>query len=166
MLKLDPNDPVKGHLESLRLSIAEGARICIATFFGKECTIGTDWATVERLRGDFHHNVCLGCGNNDYQALAAFGTGNAEVEEFLGGAADGNDILDAFGELLNTYFGMLMDDASFTGFFGILTQSIPQYSAEVNFFPRAWGCNGSLLTPGGGVMYIGFAIKKNRSSFL
>jgi hypothetical protein len=160
---LDPNDPVKKSLEQLCSSIAKISADCVQMIFGKECTISDDWKIVDRLNGDFTHNVCLGCGNNDFQALAVLGTGNNEISEFID-SLDANDILDAFGEMLNTYFGMLMDNAEFVMQFGILTQSIAQYSADVNFYPKAWGCSGTLVTPEKGSIYVGFAIKGNARS--
>lgn len=165
MLLLDPNDPIKGRLKNLCLPISEISQCCIETIFGQSCTLNDDWVVIDRLRGDFPHNICLGCGSNDYQALAAFGTGDHEINTLIG-STDANEILDAFGEMLNVYFGMLMDNEQFINNFGVLTQSIPQYSAEMNFYPRAWGCHGTLDMPQGGSLYIGFAIKSNKSSFI
>lgn len=160
MFLLDPNDPVKTTLEELCSSIAAIAESCVYTIFSKRCTLKDDWSIIDRLKGDFPHNICLGCGNDRFQALAVMGTGNAEIQEFIG-STEPDDILDAFGEVLNTYFGMLMDDPTFVARFGILTQSIAQYSADINFYSKAWGCNGSLITPDKGIIYIGFAIKSN-----
>ena len=109
------------------------------------------------------NNICLGCGSNNYQALAVLGTGDKEIAEFID-STECNEILDAFGEMLNTYIAMLMDNEQFINNFGILIQSIPQYSADMNFYPRAWGCNGTLSTPRDGSLYIGFAIKSNIQS--
>jgi len=157
---LDPNDPVKLKLELLSTTIGDIAGKCVHSIFGMQCTVGDTWKIVDRINGDFSHNICLGCGNDDYQALAVTGTGDKEIEEFIG-STNPNDILDAFGEMLNTYFGMLMDNSLFVNSFGILTQSLAQYSADINFYAKAWGCNGSLYTPAKGVIYIGFAIKSN-----
>jgi hypothetical protein len=161
VLLLDPNDPVRTKLSRLTLPIATIARDCIQTIFHHSCQVNPDWEVVERLRGDFRHNICLGCGSGEYQAIAVLGAGDREIDAFIGSLA-GSDILDAFGEMLNVYFGMLMDDIEFTDAFGILTQSIPQYSAEINFYPRAWSCHGTLAAPSGGDLYLGFAIKSIR----
>jgi hypothetical protein len=155
---LDPSDPVKKILEHLGASIATIAQNCVQTIFGKPCTINDDWNIVERLNGDFPHNVCLGCGSDSFQALAVLGIDDAVVMEYIG-SRNGNDILDAFGEMLNIYFAMLMDDVQFAECFGILTQSLAQYSSDTNFYPKAWGYSGTLLTPLEGKMYIGFAIR-------
>lgn len=160
MLFLDQNDPVKKHLEELRSHISVIAVNCIQSIFDKTCTINNDWQIIERLNGNYTHNVCLGCGNDTFQALAVIATGDKEINEFIE-STDPDDILDAFGEVLNTYFAMLMDHAMFSDKFGILTQSFAQYSADVNFYSKAWGCSGTLLTPHGGSLYIGFAIKNN-----
>lgn len=163
MLVFDPNDPVKRRLENLCIPIAEVSQSCIESIFGESCMVNDDWKITSRLRGDFPHNICLGCGSTAYQALAVAGAGNKEIREFIN-SIESNDILDAFGEMLNTYLAMLMDNEQFISNFGILIQSIPQYSADSNFYPKAWGCNGTLRTPGGGSLYFGFAIISNKSS--
>lgn len=163
MSQLDPNDPIKARLQRLCFPISKISQSCVETIFGKVCTLNDDWLIVDRLRGDFPHNICLGCGSDEYQALAAFGTGDREITELIG-TIESNEILDAFGEMLNTCFAMLMDDEQFIVNFGVLTQSIPQYSADMNFYPSAWGCHGTLSTPQNGSLYIGFAIKSNMES--
>lgn len=161
MVLLDPNDPVKKGLEQLDTAITDIAKNCIYTIFNKQCIIADDWYIVDRLNGDFPHNICLGCGNDAYQALAVLGTGNKVIEEFIGDM-NSDAILDAFGEMLNTYFGMLMDNPIFVENFGILNQALAHYSADINFYSKAWGLNGTLITPQKGSVYFGFAIKGNQ----
>jgi hypothetical protein len=160
---LNPNDPVKAGIEELNSCIAAIARNCIEVVLGRSCIIDKRWSIIDRLRGDFRHNVYLRCRSDRYQAIAAFGAGEVEIQEFIG-VNDSGSILDVFGEMLNIYFGMLMDNDMFTRRFGILTQSIPGYSASANCFPRAWGCHGNLITPNNGSLYMGFAIKCIRIS--
>ncbi len=162
MQLLDPNDPIKAGLEQLCSPIALIARDCVETIFGQSCIIHDNWSIIDRLRGDFPHNIYLGCANDNYQAIATLGTGEREMREFIG-TCDRNSILDAFGEMLNVYLGMLMDNDMFTGRFGILTQSIPHYSADMSYYSQAWGCHGNLVTPKNGSLYMGFAVKGSRA---
>jgi hypothetical protein len=159
MYSLDPNDPLKQQLDNHCRSVAETANACIKTFLNKECSICNDWETIDRLDGNFSHNIFLGASNKNFKALAVLGMSTEVIQEFIQSTVD-TDILDAFGEMLNIFYAMLLDNSEFENDFGILLQSFPQYSSEINFYPRAWGCNGTLVTPGNVPIYIGIAIKK------
>ena len=157
---LDPADPLKAKLELYCGTISETVRFCIDTIFSKPCGIAEDWQIVERLNGDFPHNVILGAGGEHVRVLIVFGAADAAVQALID-STDETSISDAIGELLNNIYAVLMDGREFGEDFGVLLQSFPQCSSDVNFYPRAWGCNGTLVVPGGESVYFGLALKNS-----
>ncbi|MDG5815073.1 hypothetical protein QA601_08290 [Chitinispirillales bacterium ANBcel5] len=152
-------DDVKKKLISIEEQLRTSGIDCVELFFGSQCKNVDPFEITERLKGDFDHNIVLGCGSNDYQALIGIGLSKSDTNA-MGELEKDDDILDAFGEFENNYAGMLMDNEAFTGAFGILTQSIAQYSAQNVFYPKAWSCSGYLSLEENCKIYLGFAIRK------
>jgi hypothetical protein len=132
---------------------------CTTAFTGISFKIEKPWELSERLSGDYKHNIILGSGNNLYQASVGFGfKTDADMQVINTDSFD--ELCDAWGELANTYCGMLMDKNVFTDSFNILTQSFPQYTSGMVYFPKAWAYSGSLVTEAGIEIFLGYAIRK------
>jgi len=68
------------------------------------------------------------------------------------------ELVDIFGELANTYCGLLMDCQGIVDQFGVLSQAVPMYAAKRAFFPRAWAITGKVYV-GESWIQIGFAVR-------
>jgi hypothetical protein len=132
---------------------------CISAFTGITCNVLQPWTILERLLGSDPHNVMLGAGNNLYQAIYAVSF-KSEKDMALIASSNFDELIDAWGEFANNYFGMLMDKTEFTDSFGYLAQSIPQYSRGNVFCSKAFACCGTLVTPDKLEINMGFAIRR------
>lgn len=137
---------------------------CLNSFAGMTSTIEKPWSIVERMAGDYLHNIIIGSGNDSYQAI--FGIGFKTDPDFEIIAAETIDErIDAWGEMANTYCGMLMDHKIFIESFNILTQSSPQYSSGDVFFSKAWSVCGALTVSNNRHVYLGYAIRRQMFCF-
>ena len=148
----------KDILESFQSVFSVVGRECVESLAQKSCEIREPWAVAQRLQGKFDHIFSLGNANIRYQAIMAVGINTPAINSFFDLSTDGEDLLDAFGEIANQYCGLLMDQKQFADNFGILTQSVPQYSVNQTFFPRVWGVEGRVYS-GEEWIYIGYAIR-------
>jgi hypothetical protein len=132
---------------------------CIGAFAGVSCRLIEPWELNERMPGNFKHNIILGAGSNLYQTSFGIGFKN-DTDMQLIRSETFEELCDAWGELANTYCGMLMDSEKFTNEFGVLTQSNPQYSGGHIFFPKAWAFSGALVSDKNESINFGYAIRK------
>ncbi|MBN1601366.1 MAG: hypothetical protein JW915_07140 [Chitinispirillaceae bacterium] len=132
---------------------------CVEAFAGVKGRVVEPWVILERLPGNNPHNIMLGTGNNLYQAILAISF-KSDADMGLIASSCFEELIDAWGEFANTYCGMLMDKSEFTGNFGYLTQSIPQYSSGDVFYSKAWAFCGTIVTTDDHEINIGFAIRK------
>ncbi len=151
---------IKDALEKITDAFAFVGKECVESLSMKQCDVREPWAVVQRLQGRFDHIFSLGNANTDYQAIMAVGIQAQCIPDFFEIDASSDDLMDAFGEIANQYCGLLMDQEPFTENFGILTQSVPQYSINQTFFPRVWGVEGRLWI-GESWLYIGYAIRSS-----
>jgi len=132
---------------------------CLSSFAGMTSTVEEPWTILERMPGNYRHNIIIGAGNDSYQAI--FGIGfKTDVDFEIIPADTLNERVDAWGELANTYCGMLMDQKIFIDSFSFLTQSSPQYSCGDVFFSKAWSIYGALSVSKKINVYLGYAIRK------
>ncbi|NLD95322.1 MAG: hypothetical protein GX639_21950 [Fibrobacter sp.] len=132
---------------------------CLNSFAGMTSTIEGSWTILERMPGNFLHNIIIGAGNDTYQAI--FGIGFKTDRDFEAIPADSLDErVDIWGELANTYCGMLMDQKIFIDSFSILTQSNPQYTSGDVIISKAWSVSGALTVPDKTTIYLGYAIRR------
>jgi hypothetical protein len=145
-------------LEQCKDIFSSTAIECANTLFGLNCTIKDKWTIVDRMPGKFSHSISMGNGNDRYQGIMAIGLSSEDMQKII--ALTGvTEILDMFGEILNSYCGLLMDHYGLTEKFGILIQSLPQYTSEEVHFPKAWACVGQITSEQGISMAWGFAIR-------
>ncbi len=140
---------------------SESLKQSVECMFGMETSVVTQWEVTERLICNCHHNILMGCGNSGYQGMIAMGLGEKDAQCF--GFSGHDELLDVFGELLNNFCGILMDDECVTEHLGVLTQCIPQYVQIGAFLPKASSCSGYLNVDNGSRLFFGFSIKKNRT---
>lgn len=135
------------------------AKDCVESLCGNACSLKEPWDVSSRLQGRFDHIFTLGNANAHFQAIMVVGIQNSSIDGFFKLDDTGDELLmDVFGEVANQFCGLLMDSSAFTDSFGILTQSVPQYSINQTFFPRVWGVDGCLWQQNAW-MYIGYAIR-------
>ncbi len=142
-------------LNSLLEGVKEKALETVESFFMVDATLGEDWTVEERLAGEYDHIITLGCSNSDYQGVIMVATEDGHTDAFF---EEKEELIDIFGELANTYCGMLMDDNDVVEQFGILSQAVPMYASKRAFFPRAWAVTGKVYVDNSWVQ-IGFAIR-------
>ena len=153
------DNEIKDKLEKCKEIFPQIGIECINAFAGLVCEVNEPWSILERMPGDYVHNIILGTGNSLYQAI--FGIGFKTDPDIQIIPSDSfEELCDAWCELANCYCGMLMDKVSFTESFGVLTQAIPQYSNGETFFTKAWACCGTLKSENGATIYMGYAIRK------
>jgi len=155
---LDKADDVKKVLvESTEIFQNIGIEL-LQIFFGKDSEVKEPWQVVERLEAEFDHITYLGNANEDYQATLFLGINKPSIEPLFGEGIETLEALDAIAELGNNYIGMLMDQEAFTKTFGVLVASVPMFSEETVFPPRAWSVGGKLFFDGHW-LYFGYAIR-------
>lgn len=150
---------LKTVLESQINILSDLAVECIESVIQVKCKINEPWMVVDRLPGEFEHIIHLGNGNEIYQAVMAIGMSNSDAKDFVDFETE-EELLDIFGEVANIYCGMLMDKKEFTEKFGILTQSMPQYTSLQVFFPKASACYGKVYKSDTISITVGYAIRK------
>lgn len=148
-------DDMKEILTSLLDGVKQTALEAVESFFMVDASIADDWSVEERLSGEYDHIITLGCSNSDYQGVIMVATEDANVEAFF---EEREELIDIFGELANTYCGMLMDYQGVVDQFGVLSQAVPMYAAKRAFFPRAWAVTGRINVEDSWIQ-IGFAIR-------
>jgi len=148
-------DIMKDALVALLGGIAETAKETVESFFMVDAELKDDWAVEERLSGEFDHIITLGCSNSDYQGVIMVASGDDHVSAFF---EEKEELVDIYGELANTYCGMLMDCPGVVEQFGVLSQAVPMYAAKRAFFPRAWAVTGKVFV-GESWVQIGFAVR-------
>ena len=148
----------KDVLETMPETFSKVALECVESICQCKCEQKEPWAVVQRLQGKFDHIFSLGNANAQYQAIMAVGIQADSIPGFIPGAEAADMLMDAFGEIANQFCGLLMDSKEFTAAFGILTQSVPQYSVNQTFFPKVWGVEGKIWN-GESWLYIGYAIR-------
>ncbi len=142
-------------LTELKESVKNVAVEAVESLLMVDAEAGDDWEVFERLSGNHDHIITLGCSNSDYQGVIMFGVNDEDALNFCESAEEVNDL---FGEIANTYCGMLMDQEGIADRFGFLSQAIPMYAAKRAFFPRAWAISGKVLA-GGVTIQVGFAVR-------
>jgi hypothetical protein len=153
------DDDVREKLEKCKVIFPQIGIECLNSFAGMTSTVEEPWAILERLPGNYLHNIIIGSGNDSYQAI--FGIGFKTDLDFEVIPADTLDErVDIWGELANTFCGMLMDQKMFVDSFNILTQSNPQYSSGDVFFSKAWSIYGALTISKKINVYLGYAIRR------
>ncbi len=157
---MSDQDNVAEILEKVKPDFIFSAKEAMESMFGVEGSIKEDWAIVERLEGNYENVFSIGNANNDYQAILIVSIQDNTVKKILNEAGSGYELLDAFGELGNNFCGVLMDQKNFTDEFGILTQSVPQYSQGNLFVPKATGVCGKVYFDNSDWMHFGYAIRK------
>lgn len=161
-MELDNNERIK--LEKCKEIFPRIGIDCLNSFAGIASTVTKPWEILERMPGNYLHNVIIGSGNDAYQAI--FGIGfKSDLEFEVIPAVTINERIDAWGELANTYCGMLMDQKIFIDSFSILTQSSPQYSSGDVFFSKAWSVYGALTVSKTINIYLGYAIRRQMFCF-
>lgn len=148
-------DITKDALVALLGGISATAKETVESFFMVNAEIKDDWAVEERLSGEFDHIITLGCSNSDYQGVIMVASGDDSVSSFF---EQKEELVDIFGELANTYCGLLMDCHGIVEQFGVLSQAVPMYAAKRAFFPRAWAITGKVYV-GESWIQIGFAVR-------
>ena len=133
----------------------------LTALFQKKFQIQEPWILSERLRGEFDFIISLGSGNDDYQSLIAIGLSKAALDEIVE-TDDSTELLDIFGEVGNTYCGLLLDNKPITDYFGFLNQSVPQYANEAMYFPKVWCVNGNVYYENTAI-YMGCAMRPVRN---
>lgn len=157
---MNQNNTIKEQLINLVPRFSTLAVECIELLCGITCGIKQPWKVVSRIEGTFDHNFSLGNANKDFQGLLNIGIMNDSVALFIDNYADDLELCDFFGELANTYCGMLMDYNEFTDYFGCLTQSTPQHNLHQIHFPQVWGISG-LVHHEDKWLAMGYAIREN-----
>jgi len=148
-------DTMKDALTTLLSGIAETAKETVESFFMVNAVVKDDWAVEERLSGEFDHIITLGCSNSDYQGVIMVASSDDNTNAFF---EEKDELVDIYGELANTYCGLLMDCPGVSDQFGVLSQAVPMYAAKRAFFPRAWAVTGKVYV-GDSWVQIGFAIR-------
>lgn len=148
-------DNVKEALTSLLDGVKETAKDAVESFFMVSASALDDWAIEERLSGEYDHIITLGCSNSDYQGVIMVATEDAHTDAFF---EEKEELVDIFGELANTYCGMLMDSPEVVEHFGVLSQAVPMYASKRAFFPRAWAVTGKISVNNSWIQ-VGFAIR-------
>ena len=149
----------KGILETMKGVFPVTAKGCVEALSGVGCSIRDSWEVSPRLLGRFDHIFTIGNANAHFQAIMVVGIQESSIKGFFKVDDSEQDILiDVFGEVANQFCGLLMDSAIFIDTFGILTQSVPQYSVKQTFFPRVWGVDGRIWH-GDSWMYMGYAVR-------
>lgn len=146
---------MKEILVSLLDGVKQTAKDAVESFFMVAASVEDEWSVEERLSGEYDHIITLGCSNSDYQGVIMIATEDAHVDAFF---EEREELVDIFGELANTYCGMLMDYQGVVDKFGVLSQAVPMYAAKRAFFPRAWAITGRINVSGSWIQ-IGFAIR-------
>ncbi|ERP31645.1 hypothetical protein [Chitinivibrio alkaliphilus] len=143
-------------LKEIHDEICSAAVHTVESLLNVDVSVGEDWEVRERLTGKYDHIITLGCSNSDYQGVIMVAVDDAGAREY---GESHEEIVDIFGEIANTYCGMLMDQKGVKEKIGILSQAIPMYAAKQTFFPRAAAASGSVITEDGVAIHIGFAIR-------
>ncbi|MGM0442574.1 MAG: hypothetical protein ACQEQV_00115 [Fibrobacterota bacterium] len=143
-------------LSEIRDDISLAASRTISSLLMVDCSIADDWEVKERLTGMYDHIITLGCSNSDYQGVIMIAVGDQGAHQY---ADTHEEVVDIFGEIANTYCGMLMDQDRVKEKIGILSQAIPMYAADRTFFPRAAAVSGSVVTEDDVYIRVGFAIR-------
>ncbi|MGM0442601.1 MAG: hypothetical protein ACQEQV_00260 [Fibrobacterota bacterium] len=107
------------------------------------------------------HILSVSSSNHAYQAVILFGISNDAASEY---AEDKDEIQDLFGEVANTFFGLIADNTAFSEYFGFLEQSIPIYSVEESACHKVDSLVGELEIEGGSRMKVVFAARKSREA--
>lgn len=142
-------------LNELKDSICAVAVEAVESLLMDDAKAGDDWEVCERLSGSHDHIITLGCSNSDYQGVIMIGIDDDDARNYCESDEEINDL---FGEIANTYCGMLMDQKNISEQFGFLSQAIPMYAAKRAFFPRAWAVSGKVHV-GEAQVQIGFAVR-------
>lgn len=142
-------------LNDLKDDIRSVATEAVESLLMNDATAGDDWEVCERLSGSHDHIITLGCSNSDYQGVIMIGIDDEDARIYCESDEEINDL---FGEIANTYCGMLMDEKKVSEHFGFLSQAIPMYAAKRAFFPRAWAVSGKVIV-GDAQIQVGFAVR-------
>ncbi len=148
-------DNLKETLTSLLDDVKQAAGDAVESFFMVKSSLKDEWSIEERLSGEYDHIITLGCSNSDFQGVIMVATEDEHTDAFF---EEKDELVDIFGELANTYCGMLMDYDSVVNQFGVLSQAVPMYAAKRAFFPRAWAITGKIYVDESWIQ-IGFAIR-------
>lgn len=120
------DSPLAARLETLVDVFAGAATQCMQSLFRHQWRAEPAWRVVEALQIDAPCIVALTCANERYRSLALVGLEEQGLAALnMACPPDIDDALDVFGELINTYCGVLADDEQFRAAFGVLTQSMP-----------------------------------------
>ena len=148
-------DDMKDVLESIIDGVKEAARVTVDSFFMVDSETKDDWRIDERLSGEFDHIITLGCSNSDYQGVIMVASEDDTHSDFF---ESKEELVDIFGEVANTYCGILMDNEKIVDSFGVLSQAVPMYATKRAFFPRAWAITGKVYVNDSWIQ-MGFAIR-------
>ncbi len=158
------NTDIQIILNDVKDMFSSSAVECINAIFNISVHIKEKWSVTERLSGKFQNIFYLGNANNNFQGISIIGINDETVHKILTLSKLDHNLLDAFGEADNIFCGIIMDNTKFTSKFGILTQSVPQYSSGDIIVPKAWGVSGKIYLKNDWI-YFGYAIRKARFFF-
>lgn len=120
------SDDTQRALTRLSTVFAQKAQECVHSLFEQHWIPTQHWCTGQRLEGDFDCLVALGSVNDAYQAITLVGLQRSVLPALLGSDdTEPEHVVDVFGELVNTYCGVLADHDALRKTFGVLTQSLP-----------------------------------------
>lgn len=154
------NEKIQEVLTNAITIFSETASESIGAFFGKSAKVETSWSSNKHIEIDCRYILVMGGASNNFQSILTVGVDLEAILELAGQILEQNEFCDVFGELANTYWGMLMDRKEFTAHFGILNQTVPLiYTKGIPFLPFLSGVQGSVVVNNKPVT-IGFAIRK------
>lgn len=145
-------------LEDCLLTFSETAIESARSIFQMEFHTKEPWTMIDRIPGNFEHNISMGNGNDHFQGIMTVGIDTKSLSMLIESQAP-DDVVDAFGELLNIFCGLLMDNKEITRRFGFLVQSVPLYAENNAFYPNAWSCIGNICSENGSSMQLGIALR-------
>ncbi len=156
--KVPDINEVKDILETMSDIFSRTGRVCVDSVCQCSSETKDRWAVVPRLQGTFDYIFTLGNANSKFQSLLAVGIQSSSIQGFFQETVSDEMLMDVFGEIANQFCGLLMDSREFTGKFGVLVQSLPQYSITQAYFPKVWGIEGKTWC-GNSWISIGYAIR-------
>jgi hypothetical protein len=147
-------------LKQIITVFSDTACASVQALFSKDPEVENAWSADKHMEIKQKYILIMGGASDIYQSILTIGIDVDTIIELLGQELSERDFSDTFGELANTFCGLLMDNTEFTDRFGILNQTVPVlYTKGIPFLPFIFGVQG-YISINGKKIFIGFAIRK------
>jgi hypothetical protein len=158
---MGPDNGIRDFMIELREVFQSCAVELLSTMYCVHAVIRDTWEAAETCETRYDYIFRQISENKQYKANAIIGASYPAIEKVLGPNVGLNEAKDAFGEFANCYHAMLMEHQSFIDRFGFLKQRVPEDSAMLACFPRAWGIQGKLHL-GAEELFVRFSVEENK----